>query len=67
MVWLPLVSGTNAATSGGFLETDDVAPIRMQNLATDIKGFIVCQEHVQGATALPPIADMKWQFPTYRT
>jgi hypothetical protein len=28
------VSGTNAATSAGFLGTDDVATFRMQNLAT---------------------------------
>ena len=34
----------------------------MQNLATDIRGFIVCQEHVAGRDRL----DMKWQFATYR-
>ena len=56
------MSGTNAATSAGFLGTDDVATIRMQNLATDIRGFIVCQEHVAGRDRL----DMKWQFATYR-
>jgi hypothetical protein len=48
------VSGTNAATSAGFLGTDDVATIRMQNLATDIRGFIVCQEHVARGDRFTP-------------